>query len=95
MGLAQAVSNLRSVNRAVNMPKYSSHIKKTYVIRWIGGSECNGKVVYEDENGLYMGDFDKAFDEEIEGYNPPIFGEIEEMEMTVKEYTKWLKERYF
>lgn len=95
MGLAQAVANLNSVNKAVNMTKYLQHIKKTYVIKWVGGSNFNGKVVYEDENRMYMGDFDRAFNADVEGYNPPILGEKEELEMTVDEYNKWLKKKYF
>ncbi len=41
-----------------------------------------------------MGSFDKAFNAEIEGYNPPALGEVEELEMTVKEYHEWLRKKF-
>lgn len=86
--LALAVSKMGI--DAIKLPKYARHIKKTYVIKFNGEGEKNGKVIYVDTQGLEACDYHITFDCDV--FNPPMLGEVIEMEMSVKEMHEWEQE---
>lgn len=97
--LSQSLSQAIADNgcKAVFFPKYLSHIRKTFIVRF---PHLNGKLYYADSTGALL--YDTSYYTGLPEYDPssdsdcnfPVIGDVEYLDLTVSDTRKWERKTF-
>lgn len=88
--LALAVQN-KGI-KAIETPKYSSLVRKTYVIRFTDPEAINGQVFYADSNNAIIISYPITFNCDV--FNPPMLGEIIDVKISFDDLKTWRQKTF-